>query len=86
MWIRRIPTRNRNTGLQWQSELLTTYLCVGPQGVSEGETRSPESATTTFSDGEGEESEADEGIHLPRRHHRPAPEVRHSLSGYRRRG
>jgi hypothetical protein len=43
--------------------------------VGEEATRSPESATT-FSDGEGEESEADEGIHLPRRHQKPAIEVR----------
>jgi hypothetical protein len=42
--------------------------------VVDEETKSPESVTT-FSDGEGEESEADEGIHLPRKHHRPAVEV-----------
>jgi hypothetical protein len=48
--------------------------------VVDEETRSPESVTT-FSDGEGEESEADEGIHLPRKHHRPAVEVSsHSLN------
>lgn len=49
------------------------------EGVEAELTMSPESATTTFSDGEGEESEADEGIHLPRKHHRPAAEIAASL-------
>ena len=56
------------------SRYMITQHCYGVQGGDDS-TRSPESATTTFSDGEGEESEADEGIHLPRKHHKQLVEV-----------